>query len=101
MSGITGVDGLASGIQTTEIVDALIAAARTSTRNSRTRQTVLSARLEAVQGFNTRMLSAQLDLTSLRAGTVFNSNDRRTSSASSVLTGSANSNAVQGNYSFR
>ena len=87
------------GIQTTEIVDALINAARTSTAIQEQRQTVLAARLEAVQGFNTRMLSAQLDLTNLRSGTVFNSMTVN-SSNSSVMTGSANSNAVQGTYSF-
>ena len=99
MSGITGVDGLASGIQTTEIVDALINAARTSTAIQEQRQSFLSARLEAVQGFNTRMLSAQLDLTNLRSGTVFNSMTVD-SSNSSAISGSASSNAVQGTYSF-
>ena len=99
MSGITGVDGLASGIQTTEIVDALIAAARTPTVIQEQRQELLSARLEAVQGFNTRMLSAQLDLTNLRSGTVFNSMTVDSSNIA-VLSGSATSNAVQGTYNF-
>lgn len=100
MSGITGVDGLASGIQTTEIVDAMISAARNSTRVQENRMQFLEARLEAVRGFNTRLLSAQLDLTNLRSGSAFGAMTATPSNAS-VLSASANSTAVQGNYSFQ
>ncbi|TVR45139.1 MAG: hypothetical protein EA402_04915 [Planctomycetota bacterium] len=99
MAGITGVDGLASGIQTTQIVDAMISAQRNATTVQESRKALLEARLEAVRGFNTRMLGAQLELSNLRSGAAFNTNTA-TSSNSGVLSATANSSAVAGSYNL-
>ncbi|TVR14465.1 MAG: hypothetical protein EA401_04535 [Planctomycetota bacterium] len=100
MTGITGVDGLASGINTTEIVDAMIEVDRSSTRVQERRKVLLEARLEAVRGFNTRLLASQLDLTNLRSGSTFNAKSATTSSPE-VMTAKANNSAANGTYTFQ
>lgn len=100
MTGITGVDGLASGINTTEIVDAMIEVDRSSTRVQERRKVLLEARLEAVRGFNTRLLGAQLDLTNLRSGSTFNAKSATVSSPD-IMDAKANNTTANGTFTFQ
>ncbi len=97
--GSAGVDGLASGIQTGELVEAMIAADRSSTRLIEERKTVYEARLEAVQGLNTRLLAAQMDVLDLKRRSSFQARTA-TSGNSSVLGATATSTAEPGLYTF-
>ncbi len=92
---VTGVDGLVSGIPTGDIIDAMIAADRQVTVLSENKKVRYEAQLEAVQSFNTRLLSAQLDSGVLKRSSLYNQHTA-SSSDDSVMTATANSNALPG-----
>lgn len=90
-----GVGGLASGIDTKALIDAMIASDRSSTRMLELRMQQFQKRQEGVRSLNTKLLSAQLDLSSLKlSGTI---NGRTVSSSDDKLaTATANSTATIG-----
>jgi flagellar hook-associated protein 2 len=92
---IAGVDGLASNIKTGAIVDAMIEADRGATRMLEGKKTIFETRLKAIQSFNAKLLSAQLDLVPLKINSTFNAR-KATSSSEASLTVSASSSAVVG-----
>ncbi|HYE06096.1 MAG TPA: flagellar filament capping protein FliD [Planctomycetota bacterium] len=97
MAGISGVGGLASGIDSNQIIDAMVEADRATTRLLENRKGVFAAQLDAVRGFNTRLLSTQLDLAALKRPSTFQTRTA-TSSAPTVATATATSAAQAGTY---
>jgi len=96
---IQGISGLSSGINSAEIIDALVDVDRGSIRLLENQQTKLTARLEAVRSLNTRLLSTQIDISNLKRAPTY-SGRAVTSGDESVLTATATSEAVPGSYSF-
>jgi len=94
---VTQIDGLVSNLKTGEIVDALIQASRAATRVLEKRKEQLGQRLEAVRSLNTKLLSAQLDIVTLRRAPTFQARTA-TSSNTDALAVSATSSAVPGTY---
>ena len=94
-----GVDGLASGLPTADLIDAMIEGARGATRLTENKKAVYELRLEAVRNLNTRLLSARIDASSLKQQSTFTARVA-TSTNSDALTASANSNAIPGSYAL-
>jgi len=94
------VQGLVSGINSQDIIDAMIEVDRGATRVLEGRKTTIEARLEAVRGLNTRLLSAQLDLSELKRAPTF-AGRTATVSDEAVLSATVNSSAAPGTYSFQ
>lgn len=101
MAGVTSVAGLASNIQTDEIVEALVAADRqTLIAPLESKKTLYEGRLEAVRTLNLRLLTADSDLFYLRRTSTFNARSV-TSSKEAALTATANSSAGIGTYQVK
>lgn len=94
------VDGLVSGIQSSDIIDAFINADRATTRLLERNKALFEARREAVRTFNTRMLSAQLDLGTLKRASTFQSRTATSSNADALSITTTGSTAVPGTYSL-
>ena len=92
------VDGLVSGISSSTIISALIAAERSSTKVVENRKTLQKAQLDAVRSFNAKLLSAQLDLSSLKQTSTFKARLATSSNTDAVTIGKAGSSAVPGTY---
>lgn len=93
------VDGLSSGIKSNDIIDAFIKADRASTVVIEQRKSTIQTRLDAVKSFNTKLLSHQLDLSSLGRTALYSSRSAA-SSAPGVLTATASPTAATGTYQF-
>jgi len=98
-SGPTSVSGLASGIDSASIIDALVRSDRASTAILETRRTTFQTRLDAVRLLNTRLLSHQLDLATLNAPSLYASR-QATSSNTAALTATSSASATAGTYQF-
>jgi flagellar hook-associated protein 2 len=94
------VDGLISGIKSSDIIDAFMDAERSSTRIIERNKEVFTARRDAVRTFNTRLLSAQLDLSTLRRPTTFEARAATSSNTTALHINSASTSAIPGNYSL-
>lgn len=94
-----GVSGLVSGINSADIIDALVEADRGANRLLAAQKTRLGAKLEAIQTFNTRLLSAQVDLSALKRSATFTAKTV-SSSDESVVTATATSSATSGTFRF-
>ena len=94
---VSPVSGLASGIDTKGLVDAMIASDRKSTALLETRSKTYSTQLDLVRQINTKLLSTQLDLSAVRRTSTFAARSVSTST-SGVLTATANSSATPGSY---
>ena len=68
-SSLSTISGLASGLNTTNIVNALIAADTVPEDQLKRTQTDLQSKLTVVRSFNTKLLTAQLDLAGLKQAT--------------------------------
>lgn len=99
MQGVTGVSGLVSGLPTGDLIDAMIAADRAATVKLEERKAVFEARLEGIRGLNSRLLSAQIDLSALKRPATFAARTATTSSTS--LSVSAGASAVPGTYTLQ
>jgi flagellar hook-associated protein 2 len=97
MPAIEGVSGLSSGIDSRSIVDGMIAADRAATAVLERRKTTIESRQTAVRSYNTKLLSAHLDLSRLKLPSTFNARTAG-SSAESAVTASAKSSAPVGAY---
>lgn len=98
-SGPTAVSGLASGIDSAAIVDALIKADRASTAVLETRKATFQTRLDAVRSFNTKLLNYQLDVAAINRPALYVGR-AATSSNTAALTATATSSASPGSYQF-
>lgn len=98
MSG--GVDGLASGLPTADLIDAMIEGARGATRLTENKKELYSLRLEAVRSLNTRLLTARLDGAVLKQQSTFTARVA-SSTNTDVLTADANANAIPGSYALQ
>ena len=96
---VGGVDGLASGINTTELVDSLIDVQRGAVRIKEDKRDLAKSRLELVQQYNVKLLSAQLDLVGLKRPATFDTRSA-TSSNTAVGTVAAARNVAAGSYTF-
>lgn len=94
----TKVDGLISGIQSSDIIDAFINAERATTRLLERNKALFEARREAVRTFNTRMLSAQLDLGNLRRASTFQARTATSSNTDALAITTTGGTAVPGSY---
>lgn len=94
------VDGLISGIQSSDIIDAFINAERATTRLLERNKDLFKARQEAVRTFNTRMLSAQLDLGNLKRSSTFQSRTATSSLSDKAAITNTSTTAVPGVYSL-
>ncbi|MFW5828710.1 MAG: flagellar cap protein FliD N-terminal domain-containing protein [Planctomycetota bacterium] len=94
---VTGIDGLISGMNTSDIIDSMITADRQSVVQLERKQELFSARQEAVQALNLRMLGADLALTKLKRASTFEAK-QTASSDESVLSGTAFARAAAGTY---
>ena len=92
------VDGLISGIASSTIIDAFIAADRSATKVVENRKTVQKAQLEAVRSFNAKLLSAQLDLSSLKQTSTFKARLATSSNTDALTISKAGTSAVPGTY---
>lgn len=96
---IGGVDGLASGIQSGAIIDAMIRADRASTAQLEKRSAVFQKRLDALRSFNSKLLLAQVDTAPLRSTSTFLARTA-TVSTPAALSATVGSTAVPGSYTF-
>jgi flagellar hook-associated protein 2 len=94
------VSGLISGIDSTSIINALVAADGASTQVIKSQQAIQQAKLDALHSFNTKVLSAQLDLDSLKRQSTFQARKATSSSDSALSATSASSSAVPGTYTL-
>jgi flagellar hook-associated protein 2 len=94
------VNGLISGIQSSDIIDAFINADRATTRLLERNKALYEARREAVRTFNTRMLSAQLDLGTLKRASTFQSRTTTSSNTDALAITTTASSAVPGTYTL-
>ena len=92
------VDGLVSGISSSTIISALIAAERSSTKVVENRKTLQKAQLDAVRSFNAKLLSAQLDLSSLKQSSTFTARQATSSNTDALTIAKAGNSAVPGTY---
>lgn len=97
-SGRPTVSGLASGINSSSIIDAFIAAERGATRILEKNKTLVEGRQTAVRTFNTRMLSAQLDLGELKRASTFQSRAATSSKEEALAVTGTSTTAVPGSY---
>ncbi len=97
MPAIEGVSGLSSGIDSRSIVDAMVAADRAATAVLERRKATIESQQTAVRSYNTKLLSAHLDLSQLKLPSTFNARTA-SSSAESAVTASAKSGAPIGAY---
>lgn len=95
----TAVSGLASGIDSAAIIDALVKADRASTAVLEARQATFQTRLDTVRNLNTRLLSHQLDLAALNRPVLF-AGRSAASSNTAVLAATATTAAATGTYQF-
>jgi flagellar hook-associated protein 2 len=93
------VSGLASGIDSKAIVDALINADSGQKRVLTYKSSILDARTTAVKSLNTKLLSASIDLSRLKLSSTFGARSATTNQTDSV-TATANSSAQPGAYEF-
>ncbi|MFM2090524.1 MAG: hypothetical protein RLZZ127_1013 [Planctomycetota bacterium] len=92
---VSNVSGLASGIQWNDIIDAFIKADRASTAVLEKRKETFQGRLDAVRSLNTKMLSLQLDVSSLNRTSAFQVRQATVSNATAA-TATASSKAIAG-----
>lgn len=98
-AGPTSVQGLSSGINWQDLVDAMIQADRASTALMEKRKATFQARLDATRAYNTKVLAVQLDLSTLSKASTFNARTATTSN-SAALAASTTSNALPGTTTF-
>jgi flagellar hook-associated protein 2 len=98
--GLTSSTGLASGIDTGKIIDAMIAAERASTAVEETRKSTLQTQLDAILAFNTRLAAIDDALTPLSSQSAFATNQATSSNAASLAV-SADDTAAAGTYDIR
>jgi flagellar hook-associated protein 2 len=94
------VDGLSSGIESSKIIDAFIKAERSSTALIEKQKTLNNAKLEAVRSFNTKLLSAQLDLSSLKQSSTFSGRTATSSNTDAVSIVKSATSAAPGTYTL-
>jgi flagellar hook-associated protein 2 len=94
------VDGLVSGIQSSTIIDAFINAERATTRLLETNKARYEARREATRTFNTKLLSAQLDLSALKNPSTFQSRSATSSDTDALTIANTGVTALPGNYTL-
>lgn len=92
------VDGLVSGIQSSTIIDALVNSERASTRLIENRKTLDQGRLDAVRSFNAKLLSAQLDLSSLKQTSTFGARQAVSNNTEALTISKAGTSAIPGSY---
>jgi len=99
MAGSLGVDGLSSGLNTTQIISQLIAIERRPQQLLQTRQSTLNQRLAALRSINTKLTSMSTAAGELAKATGW---DRyaATSSNSDVVTARTGSGAAGGSLTF-
>lgn len=96
---VQGVDGLVSGLPTSEIIDSMIDAASGATRITEQKKELYELRLESVRSLNTKLLSARLDTTALKRPSTYMSR-AVSSSDTGVVNATASANAVPGSYAL-
>jgi flagellar hook-associated protein 2 len=94
------VSGLVSGINSSDIIDAFINAERAGARLMENNKKLNEARQEAVRTFNTRMLSAQLDLGNLKRASTFQSRTTTSSATDKLSITTTGTTAVPGIYTL-
>jgi flagellar hook-associated protein 2 len=92
---VQGVSGLASGIDTAGIIDALITADGAAAKVLSARKDIITTRLDAVRTYNAKLLSAQLDLSDLRRTATYTVR-KATSSSEASVSATASGNASLG-----
>lgn len=97
MASVLSSSGLASGIDTKAIVDALINADRASTRLLETSKTTAQTRLDTLQTLRTRLLAAQDAVDLLRKSESY-TGTKATSSNTTALAASGSTTATPGTY---
>ena len=97
--GATAVSGLASGIDSAAIIDAMIKADRASTAVLETRKATFQTELDALRSLNTKLLSTQLDLAALNSPSLYTTR-QATSSNTAVLSATSTGTAAAGTYQF-
>jgi len=88
MSGLTSVDGLISGLDTTDIIDSIMAVERRSITLLESRRERFSNQSLAYQSVNAKLLAVQNDADALARSSTFNAR-LTTSSDTTILTASA------------
>lgn len=97
MSGTLAIDGLASGLDTTSVIEKLIALELKPVAALTTSKTTIETRQSAWKDINSRLLSLQSKAESLQLASAFNST-KANSSDTSLLTVSSSNDAVTGTY---
>lgn len=97
MQGLTSVNGLASGLQTDEIISRILQIERRPIRQFQARQEALRARLDAFQQANTRLAALKEAADQLALPSFFRGHSV-TSSQTTVVTASGDSGAAPGDY---
>lgn len=97
MSTIGGISGLASGIDSASIIDALMKVSRASTAFQESKAKTLQTKLDLTRSMNTKLLTAQLDLGSLKKISTFAASTA-SSSDSAALTAQSTTTAAAGSF---
>src|SRR5947209_20634852 len=98
MQGLTSVSGLASGLQTDDIIQKIIDAGRQPIQRLQAQQDTLRAQQAALQEANTRLAAVQDAASRLSLSSFFESRSA-VSSNTSVLAATAGAGAASGQYS--
>lgn len=97
--GVAGISGLATGLPTDEIIDALVETDRLPAVLMEARRDRSEARLEAVRTLNLRMLDADTELFSLKRSSTFGAKTTSVSDGA-VFSATATSLATAGTYNI-
>ena len=87
---LNSVQGLSSGIQWKDIIDAMVNADRASTTKMESRRTTFQGRLDAVRSLNTKLLSLSLDVATLNRSSTFQVRKASTSNESAASAAATN-----------
>ena len=97
MSGLTTVDGIISGISTSDIIDALVSVERRRIALLQARQQIATNELTTYQSMTARLLTVQSDAEALSRSATFDSRTA-TSSNTGIITASAGLRAPVASY---
>ena len=97
MSGLTSVDGIISGLKTSDIIDAIMAVERRRVTLLEARQARANTELLSYQSMSAKLLLLQSDADALSRAATFDSRSA-TSSNTDIITASAASRAPVGTY---
>ncbi len=95
----TTIDGLVSNLDTTSIIEALVASIKAPANVIQTRVNTTTSKLSAIQALSANVLNVQVAATALRSSSIFSA--KGVSSSNNTIVGAtASTNAKEGSYTI-